>query len=283
MLVFVCISLFPDFYLEVCPLFSSLSMPTSPPCPCPSLLPLSHPCLHPPHSRAASAVLAGIGPSWGAGLKGQIGIIRLSGRIELTSSHQHRGACLPSFHGAAGGRPKNEVGTLLLGLLCRDRRSRPDWDRIRDSRDGVPRCPACTSGALTGRPFGVGGRGGQGRGLGRSGPAPRSSPRLAPSAGSCALKGARAGCTALALHRGRVRAATGRADSRALRAGLRSSAPGARISVPNSTQPGTPTRTLTPIRPGPARPPPPPPRADGLLLPQFVRFVRGGHGGVRLR
>lgn len=36
-----------------------------------------------------------------------------------------------------------------------------------------------------------------------------------------------------------------------------------------------------PTRPGPA--PDPDPRADGLLLPQFVRLVRGGHGGVRLR
>ena len=116
-----------------------------------------------------------------------------------------------------------------------------------------------------------------GRGLGRLGPAPSSPPRPAPSAGSCALKGARAGqgCTCAAP--GRSAAATGRAGLRALGAGLESSAPGTPPPILTPTRLGTPT----PTRPGPA--PAPAPRADGLLLPQFVRLVRGGHGGVRLR
>ena len=148
-----------------------------------------------------------------------------------------------------------------------------------DSRDGAPRSLPCTSRALRGRrrPFGVGVGGGWGRGLGRPGPAPTSSPRPAPSAGSYALKGARAGLGCTCVAPGRSAAATGRADSRALRAGLESSAPGAPTPILTPTRPGTPT----PTRPGPA--PAPAPRADGLLLPQFVRLVRGGHGGVRLR
>lgn len=123
----------------------------------------------------------------------------------------------------------------------------------------------------------MGGRGDWGRGLGRPDPAPTSSPRPAPSAGSCALKGARAGlgCTCVAPKRSA--AATGRAVSRALRTGLGSSAPGAPNPIVTPIRPGT----QTPTRPGPV--PAPAPRADGLLLPQFVRLVRGGHGGVRLR
>lgn len=57
-------------------------------------------------------------------------------------------------------------------MLYRDRRSRPDWDWIRDSRDGLPRCSACTSGALRRRPFGVGGPGWLGAGSGPLRPRP---------------------------------------------------------------------------------------------------------------
>lgn len=84
------------------------------------------------------------------------------------------------------------------------------------------------------------------------GPAPRSSLRPAPSAGSCALKGARAEprCTCVALERNG--AATGRAYSQALRASLGSSASGARTLSRPAPGPGPRPR------PGPAQPPPSP-------------------------
>lgn len=119
------------------------------------------------------------------------------------------------------------------------------------------------------------GRGQLGRGLGRLGPAPRSS--LRPRGGVLRVKrhAGEQGCTCAAP--GWSAAATGRAGSRAFRAGLGSLAPGTRTPTPTRTRPGTPTPTW----PGPA--PVLAPRADGLLLPQFVRLLRGGHGGVRLR
>lgn len=90
------------------------------------------------------------------------------------------------------------------------------------------------------------GRGQLGRGLGRLGPAPRSSPR--PLGGVLRVKrhAGRAGCTCAAP--GWSAAATGRAGSRAFRAGLGSSAPSARTPIPTRTRPGTPTPTW----PGPA-------------------------------
>lgn len=147
------------------------------------------------------------------------------------------------------------------------------------TRDGVPRSPALYLGSPK-RAAGtlwVGGPGCLGAGSRPSRPRPLKLAPPRPLRGVLRVK-RRAGwrgCTCVTP--GQSAAATGRADCQALRAGLGYSAPGARTSIPTSVRPGTPT----PTRPSPA--PAPAPRADGLLLPQFVRLVRGGHGSVRLR
>lgn len=98
------------------------------------------------------------------------------------------------------------------------------------------------------------------------GPAPRISLRPAPSAGSCALKGARAepGCTCVALERNG--AATGRAYSQALRAAL-----------------GPPRLALEPYpdphsardpNPDPARPSPRPRPPGRWTTPTSIRTTR---------
>lgn len=118
--------------------------------------------------------------------------------------------------------------------------------------------------------------GGWGWGLGCPGPAPRSSPR--PLRGVLNIKRsaglARQHLLCIGAERGRDGAG-----------GLVGAPNRPRVlrtwrSNPYHTTPPRPG-TSTPTRPGPA--PAAAPRADGLLLPQFVRLVRGGHGGVRLR
>lgn len=119
------------------------------------------------------------------------------------------------------------------------------------------------------------GRGQLGRGLGRLGPAPRSS--LRPLGGVLRVKrhAGRAG-----LHLRCTRVERGHDGAGGL-AGVESRTRGLGAWHSNSHPDPHPARDPDPdlAWPGPVLAP----RADGLLLPQFVRLLRGGHGGVRLR
>lgn len=144
------------------------------------------------------------------------------------------------------------------------------------STSGAPRAPQ--------GPFGVGvgggGSGRRGRGLGHLDHAPAELAPPRPLRGVLRVKrrAARPGLH-FALHPGRVRPRRGGLT-------LWRSEPASgpwrlALEAPSRTPPGPGPRPRP--RPGPGPAPAPAPRADGLLLPQFVRLVRGGHGGVRLR
>ena len=152
-----------------------------------------------------------------------------------------------------------------------------------DSRDRSPRHPSLHLGSprrAAGTLWG-GGLVWLGVGPGRPRPRPTELAPPRPLRGVLSVK-RRAGPVWLHLHC--TRAEGGRdgagglagAQSRPRVLGARRSNP-----YPDPHPARDPDPNPNPTRPGPA--PDPDPRADGLLLPQFVRLVRGGHGGVRLR
>lgn len=134
---------------------------------------------------------------------------------------------------------------------------------------GPRAAPPRTSGALGGRrgSFGEGvGSGAAGGGVWAVQAPPRGA-RPAPSAGSCALKDARAERRRTCAGPGWSAAATGRADSRAFRAGLEPSAPGARSPHPDPHLARDPD-------PDPARPGPRPRTPGRWTTPTSIRTTR---------
>lgn len=106
------LSLSPSLFL---PLFLPVSVSSVYPRPLPVPIPGSVSSRSPSPFLGRLRSLHRDGTSPGAGLRGQIGITRLSERIELTSSHERRQACIPALpRGRRWGGPGK--GSVPSGL-----------------------------------------------------------------------------------------------------------------------------------------------------------------------